>query len=97
MDKTLTAWFPLIVFFVLMYAILILPQRRQQKKRQDMLASLQKGDRVVTIGGIHGVITDIKGDVLTLRIAEKVEINLQRSAVGYVAREVKAGKTNGEK
>jgi len=92
LDKTLTAWFPLIVFFVLMYAILILPQRRQQKKRQDMLAALRKGDRVVTIGGIHGVITEIKGDVLTLRIAEKVEINLQRSAVGYVARGEKADK-----
>lgn len=76
--------FPFILMFAIFYFLLIRPQQRQQRRRQEMLSSLKRGDRVVTVGGIHGEITAIKDDVLTIRIADKVEIKLNKAGVGYV-------------
>jgi len=80
----LGAWLPLIILFAIFYFLLIRPQQVQQRKRRDMLQSLKKGDKVVTVGGIHGTITEIRDDELKLRIADKVEIELSRSGVGQV-------------
>jgi len=75
---------PLIVVFIVFYFVLIRPQQQQQKKRQEMLAQLKKGDKVVTVGGIHGEITAVYDDEVQLRIADKVEIRLSRSGVGRI-------------
>ena len=80
----LAAFLPFIVMFAVFYFLLIRPQQQQQKRRQALLDSLKKGDRVITVGGIHGEITDLKGDVITLRIADKVEIRLARAGVSIV-------------
>ncbi|HBL36025.1 MAG TPA: preprotein translocase subunit YajC [Firmicutes bacterium] len=66
------------------WVIMILPQRKQQKKRAEMLNALKKGDKVVTIGGIHGEITEIGDDELRLRIADKVEIKLAKGSISRV-------------
>ncbi len=75
---------PLILLFVIFYFMLIRPQQKQQKKRQELLGSLKKGDRVVTIGGIHGAIKDIDESVLTLRIADNVNIKMARAGIDRV-------------
>ncbi|HHU50756.1 MAG TPA: preprotein translocase subunit YajC [Firmicutes bacterium] len=75
---------PMILVFVIFWFILIMPQRKQQKQRQAMLDALKKGDKVITIGGIHGEILEIDGDDLRLRIGDKVEIKVLRSAVSRV-------------
>lgn len=72
---------PLILIFIIFYVILILPQSRYEKKRKEMLANLKKGDRIVTTGGIIGVIQKIDGDVVTLKIAENVNIKIEKQAV----------------
>ncbi|MEW6244153.1 MAG: preprotein translocase subunit YajC [Bacillota bacterium] len=82
--QNLQAFLPFILLFAFMWFLIIRPQQQQQKKRQKMLSELKKGEKVVTVGGIHGTITEIKGDVLTLRIADKVEVNINRTGVGYV-------------
>ncbi|MBC7345937.1 MAG: preprotein translocase subunit YajC [Clostridia bacterium] len=74
----------LAVFFAIMYFLLIRPQQRQQKKRQEMLSKLRVNDHIVTAGGIHGRITKIKENSLIVRIADKVEIEVDKSAVAYV-------------
>ena len=66
------------------WVIMIVPQRKQQKKRMEMLNALKKGDKVVTIGGIHGEITEISDEDLRLRIADKVEIKLTKGSVSRV-------------
>ena len=66
------------------WVIMILPQRKQQKKRMEMLNALKKGDKVVTIGGIHGEITEIGDEDLRVRIADKVEIKLTKGSVSRV-------------
>lgn len=75
---------PLIVVFIVFYFVIIRPQQQQQKKRQEMLANLKKGDKVITVGGIHGEITALHDDEVQLRIADKVEIRLSRSGIGRV-------------
>ena len=72
---------PLIALFLLMYAIIIRPQQRQQKEHQQMVSAVQRGDMVVTNGGIHGKVTGVADDVLTVEIAERVRVKLNRSAV----------------
>lgn len=76
----------LLVFFGIMYFTLIRPQQQQQKKRNEMLASLKEGDKIVTIGGIIGYITKVDKDTLLVRIAEKTEVELQKSGVAAVIR-----------
>ncbi|MEO0258750.1 MAG: preprotein translocase subunit YajC [candidate division WOR-3 bacterium] len=72
---------PLILIFVIFYVLLILPQSKYEKKRKEMLASLQKGDQVVTTGGIIGTIQKIEENVVTLKVAENVNIKVEKQAI----------------
>lgn len=74
---------PLILIFIIFYFLLIRPQQTKQKKHREMLKNLERGDEVVTNGGIHGTIVRIKEDVITLKIAEKMEIQVSKSAIAY--------------
>lgn len=83
------ARFPsVIVFYVLLlvvfYLLLIRPQQRQQRTRRQMLGKLKKGDRVVTIGGLHATIHDMDDDLLTLELAPNLRVKADRGAVSYV-------------
>ena len=74
---------PFILIFVIFYLLLIRPQMKQQKKKQSMLKELVKGDKVITIGGLHGTIEGIKEkeEVLILKISDNVKVTVSRSAV----------------
>lgn len=74
----------LLVFIGIMYFIMIRPQQKQNKIRQQMLKNLEKGDRIVTAGGIHGRITSLKDETVNIEIAPNVVITLQKSGVGLV-------------
>lgn len=76
---------PLLLIVVVFYFMLIRPQRKKDKKVKDMLAQLKVGDRVTTIGGIHGTIMGIKDDTITLGIgAEKTKLVFARWAIRNV-------------
>ncbi len=77
------SFLPLIIIFVIFYLLLILPQQRKQKKHKEMIASLRPGDRVVTSSGIHGEIKKIKDRTIILKIADKVEIEIEKEVIGY--------------
>ncbi len=77
----LGAFLPLILIFVIFYFLLIRPQQKKQKEHLKMLDSLKKNDRVVTIGGIHGVIQDIKKDTIVLKIDDDTKIMVDKSAI----------------
>lgn len=75
----------LIVLMVAMFAIMIIPQRRRDKKVKDMLGSLKAGDRVRTIGGIYGTISTIKDDTVLLLVGpDKVKLVFARGAIAQV-------------
>jgi preprotein translocase subunit YajC len=78
---------PLVMMVVVMgifYVMLILPQQRQRKKLQAMLAALKPGDKVITNGGIYGSISGIDGETVILKIADQVKIRVARSAITQV-------------
>lgn len=75
----------LIIVMVAMFAILIIPQRKREKKVKTMLASLKVGDRVRTIGGFFGRVVKIKDDVLTLEMGpDKVKLTITRGAISTI-------------
>ena len=76
--------FFMIVIFAVFYFILIRPQAKRAKEHKKMTADLQKGDEVVTQGGVVGKITEVGDDFVSLQIADNVDIKLQRSAVGML-------------
>jgi preprotein translocase subunit YajC len=75
------AFIPIILMFVIFYFLLIRPQQKKAKQHQEMIANLKKGDRVITSGGIHGQITALDENTVTLEIAEKVRIKVTRSTL----------------
>lgn len=79
--------FPLFIIFIIFYLVMILPMRRRQKKHQEMLAALTKGDRVITSGGIYGTIVNVEGDVITLKVADNVKIQVARGAIAGLAKD----------
>jgi preprotein translocase subunit YajC len=72
---------PIAAIGLVFYFLVILPANRQRKKTEEMLSSLKKGDRVITSGGIYGVIQGVEADVVYLKIAENVKVKMARSAV----------------
>jgi preprotein translocase subunit YajC len=77
------AW-PFILMAVIFYLLIYRPQKRDQKKRMELLESLKVGNRIVTIGGIYGEITKVMDDRVRIKVAEGVEIRIRKSAVGSV-------------
>ncbi|WP_346354152.1 preprotein translocase subunit YajC [Azotosporobacter soli] len=79
--QVLAGYGPIILMALVFYFLLWRPQKKQQQQRNEMLASLKKGDRVITTGGIFGTINVITPKTITLKIAERVEIEVLRSAI----------------
>jgi preprotein translocase subunit YajC len=80
----LQQFLPIIIMFAIFYFLLIRPQQKRAKQRNAMLAALKKGDKIVTIGGVHGTIQDISDDTVTVRIAHNVNVTFDRGAVNSV-------------
>jgi preprotein translocase subunit YajC len=75
---------PLALMFGIMYFLVILPQQRQRKKVQEMLAAVKNGDKVITTSGIYGTINGMDGDTVILKIADNVKIRIARAAIAQV-------------
>ena len=75
------SFLPLIVIFVLFYFMIIRPQMKQAKEQRNMIAALQKGDEVVTSGGIVGKVTKVTDAFVNVEIATNTEITVQKNAI----------------
>src|SRR5712691_11176078 len=86
---------PMIFIFVIFYFLLIAPMRRKQKKTQEMLSQLKKGDEVITSAGIFGRVSalDEQRGFVVLQIADNVKVKVLRSAIAGMATEPEAVKT----
>jgi preprotein translocase subunit YajC len=91
MTETLQAMAPMVLFLVVaygaMYFFLVRPQQQQQRKRNEMLKALAKGDRIVTAGGLIGWVAGIKDNTIRLKLADKLEVELEKSAIVRLAGE----------
>jgi preprotein translocase subunit YajC len=82
-----TQFAPLILIFVVFYFLLIRPQQKQAKKHQEYLNNLKVGHKVVTKGGMHGQITALTDQIVTLEIDKDVHVRVSRDAIGPQAGE----------
>lgn len=83
MDQLL-GFAPILLMFVAMWFILIRPAKKRQQETQSMQGNLQRGDKVITIGGLHGEIDSIEDTAVTLKIADNVRVKFDRQAIGRV-------------
>jgi preprotein translocase subunit YajC len=75
---------PLILIFIVFYLLLIRPQKAKEREHQNMINKLAKNDEVVTTGGIHGIVVNVKDKTLTLRVDDNVKIELEKNCIAYV-------------
>ncbi len=80
-DAGLLGFLPIILMFVLLWFLMIRPQMKRQKEHKAMVEALQKGDEVVTAGGVVGKITKVADSYVTVEVAPETEIVVQRAAV----------------
>ncbi len=87
----LITFLPFILMFGVMYVIIILPQKRREKKTREMLNSLVPGDKVISVGGITGKVINIKDDEVTVETSvEKTMINFKKWAIKEVDRPIQS-------
>ncbi len=77
----LAAFIPLIIIFVIFYFLLIRPQQKKAKEQKKFLDNIKIGDNVLTVGGLHGTITGLTDQVITLEISDKVRVKVSRSFI----------------
>jgi preprotein translocase subunit YajC len=75
---------PILGMLLIFYFLMIRPQQKRQKEMQKMLNALKKGDRVLTASGLYGVVSGLRDDVVVLKIADNVKVEMLKSAVTAV-------------
>ena len=89
----ITSIVPFAAIIAIFYFLIIRPQNKKQKEAQKMLAALKKGDRIVTVGGVHGTIQSVRESTVIVRVDDNTKIEFSRSAVSnVVAKESKTEK-----
>ena len=79
--SSLSMWIMLILIFVVMWFFMIRPQRKQQKALEEMRRSLKKGDKVVTAGGIYGVVADVDDRTVLVKVDGEVKLRVDKSSI----------------
>ena len=82
--SAIMSFLPLIAIIGIFYFLIIRPQSKKQKETQRMLSALRKGDRVVTVGGLHGVIQTIRENTVIVRVDENTKLEFNRAAIATV-------------
>lgn len=80
----LGALLPFVLVFVIFYLLIIMPQRKKQKKHMDLVEALKPGDRIITTAGIFGTVMGVQKDLIELKVASNTNIKITKSAVGVI-------------
>jgi len=94
--SSLFSFLPLVAIIAIFYFLILRPQNKKQKETQKMLSALKKGDRVVTIGGIHGLIQSVKESTVIVKVDDNVKLEFNRSAIASVSSQAREEKEDGE-
>ena len=81
---------PVVLIFIVFYFLLIRPQKKAQDEHKKMVGGLKKNDEVITAGGIHGTIMNVKESTVTLKVDDNVKIEVQKSSVMTMKRKASA-------
>lgn len=82
----IASFIPIILIFVIMYFVLFRPQMRRQKEQARLVSSIKTGDRVITSSGIHGMVTNVKDTTVTVKVADNVKLEMEKTAVTNVVK-----------
>ena len=74
----------MVLMFVMMYFVLIRPQRTRQKQHEALIKSIKAGDHIVTAGGVHGIIASVKDTTVMIKVADNVRVEYDRTAIATV-------------
>lgn len=77
---------PMIFIFIIFYFLMIRPQQKKQKEHQKLVNSVKTGDEIVTNGGIHGIVSNVKEQTVLVKVADNVKIEFDRAAIVSVTR-----------
>jgi preprotein translocase subunit YajC len=77
---------PMALIFTMMYFVMIRPQKKRQTEQQRLMSALKTGDRIVTNGGIHGMISNVKDGTVIVKVADNVKIEIEKSAITTVVK-----------
>ena len=77
---------PVVLIFIIFYFLLIRPQKKTQDEHKKMVAGLKKNDEVVTSGGIHGTIANVKDDTVTLKVDDNVKVEVSKNSIAVMKR-----------
>jgi preprotein translocase subunit YajC len=87
LDGQTSSWVGIAIYFgifvLIFYLLIIAPRKKQEKKHNELMENLKRGEKVVTIGGIHGEVARIKDDIIVLKVGENTEISFIRKAIAY--------------
>ena len=75
---------PFVLMFAVFYFLLIRPQQKKQKQRTAMLNQIKKGDKITTIGGLHGTVVELTDDIVVIRVNDTTKMTFERSAVNTI-------------
>ncbi|SFA38659.1 protein translocase subunit yajC [Parageobacillus thermantarcticus] len=89
MSAAIVNLLPIVLFFVIFYFLILRPQQKRQRAIQQMQANLKKGDKIITIGGLHGIIDSVDEDKVVIRAGDGTRLTYDRSAVREVVSENK--------
>lgn len=78
---------PLVFMFAIFYFLLIRPQQKKAKEHKALLESMKKGDNVITAGGVHGKITSVDNEIVTLEVANNVNIKITKSYIAAIKKD----------
>lgn len=77
---------PLVLLFFIFYFLIIRPQQQKQKDHANMISKLEKNDEVITVGGVHATVVAVGEKTATLRIADNVKIEIEKSSISQVTK-----------
>lgn len=78
---------PLVFMFAIFYFLLIRPQQKKAKEHKALLEAMKKGDNVITAGGVHGKVSAVENDIVTLEIANNVNIKITKSYIAAIKKD----------
>ena len=91
------SFIPLILMFAIFYFLLIRPQQKKTKEHREMVSNLKKGDRIVTGGGLFARVTGLDENTLTVELADKVRVKMQRASVATLVQSAPQPKQSSKK
>lgn len=74
-------FFPLILMAAAFYVLIIMPNQKKQREAKDKLSKIKKGDKVVTVGGIIGVVDSVDGETVSVKIDDKTKLKMRKTAI----------------